>query len=890
MQIQCPKCQTAIETADVAAGSEVTCPKCGSCVRSTEVTQDELDMTGSYATVIEARGVAQPIRLNADEQNELRAIFRPGVALQDRYVLERRLGSGAMGDVWLAQDSKLQRSVAIKVIQPRLLKLGYDPAQFLHESRVGANLIHPAIATVFDHGEHADKLFTVFEYLPGQTLAELIKTRGRLPLDEARLIIGPLAQALDLMHARGIIHRDLKPDNIRADEHGHFKIVDFGLASQFANQSHWGFCGTPAYAAPEQAAQRPCDGRTDQYALAVIVYELLTGQRPCCHKTHADFVQRHPNCVAAIPDDLAPDIPAILASTLLRGLQNDATQRFGSCEEFAVALGCQLLSRPTLETEPILEAEIDWRYGMGEWASVRFGRMKKAQITLTREALWACFRGEIHRWPLTAIHNVELKDKRRSLWFHYQGSRRSKLVGFKFAKRKSPLKAVLLTVAAGPFGMMYSTLVGTVVMANIHFFVFLMVPHRFVELIVPHHFAELLWLGLSYLLIWPLGSLWSAFAVRRFNGTLIGLKSPELCQTFYEALTSQKVSQVPDVSVKNIESLHPPVVLTRGRPTSNFQLLGRLEASGKRREQVEEALMLRAAVMGADVVCDLSDERIPGFQRTSIRLQGTAAKSVDQQGRIEVTARWFADQSRKLSILLMPLGGFVLVLWFIVVSFGAATVIIAQPQLLNDPQLQRKQLGAESLPVAIWTVVAAWPLLLLLLVSLLRWPQLLLAQVAVFATIALRLPLLATSMIFGAAISNNWLLAGQAILLVTDPWSWAALSFGFYSANRSWRIYRYYKSVVQTQDRKMPLNRQLAMIPVIVLSSVFIASYCWIHVQPGLQQSQNPQNQVSQTELVLFQSDLTLGDSCFAAGNLPDALKFYQKATQLSGYKSKSIN
>ena len=281
MQIQCPKCQTAIETVDVAAGSEVTCPKCGSCVRSPAVTQDEQEMTGSYATVIENPAVVQPIRLNSDEQNELRAIFRSGVALQDRYVLERRLGSGAMGDVWLARDSKLQRSVAIKVIQPRLLKLGYDPAQFLHESRVGANLIHPAIATVFDHGEHAGKLFTVFEYLPGQTLGELIKTRGRLPLDEVRLIIGPLAQALDLMHARGIIHRDLKPENIRSDEHGNFKIVDFGLASQFANQSHWGFCGTPAYSAPEQAAQRPCDGRTDQYALAVIAYELLTGQRPC---------------------------------------------------------------------------------------------------------------------------------------------------------------------------------------------------------------------------------------------------------------------------------------------------------------------------------------------------------------------------------------------------------------------------------------------------------------------------------------------------------------------------------------------------------------------------------------------------------------------------------
>ena len=381
MRIQCPKCQTAIETVGVTAGSEVTCPKCGSCVRSKEVAQDELEMTGSYVTVIEDPAVAQAIRLSADEQNELRAIFRPGVALQDRYVLERQLGSGAMGDVWLARDSKLQRSVAIKVIQPRLLKLGYDPAQFLHESRVGANLIHPAIATVFDHGEHANKLFTVFEYLPGQTLAELIKTRGRLPLDEVRLIIGPLTQALDLMHARGIIHRDLKPDNIRADEHGHFKIVDFGLASQFANQSHWLFCGTPAYAAPEQAAQRPCDGRTDQYALAVIAYELLIGQRPCHHKTHAEFIRAHPGCVAAMPEDHLSELSTNIECALLRALHNDPGQRFANCEEFAVALECQFLSRPVLGesfAQPVLDIEVMWRYGMGDWATLRPWRAKNS--------------------------------------------------------------------------------------------------------------------------------------------------------------------------------------------------------------------------------------------------------------------------------------------------------------------------------------------------------------------------------------------------------------------------------------------------------------------------------------------------------------------------------
>ncbi len=852
-------------------------------------------MTRTYATVGEDSAVAEPIQLSADEQNELRAIFRAGVALQDRYVLERRLGSGAMGDVWLARDSKLQRSVAIKVIQPRLLRFGYDPAQFLHESRVGANLIHPAIASVFDHGEHVGKLFTVFEYLPGQTLGELIKTRGRLPLDEVRLIIGPLAQALDLMHARGIIHRDLKPENIRADEHGHFKIVDFGLASQFANQSHWGFCGTPAYAAPEQAAQQPCDGRTDQYALAVIAYELLTGQRPCHHKTTAEFIRLHPACVAVMPEIQALEIPQNIGSALLRSLQNAPSQRFGNCEEFAVALECQMLSRPVSGAEPILEAEVKWRYGMGEWAFARILRARNAHISLTDEALWACFRGEIHCWPLTAIHDIELRSKERKLWFHYQSAGRSKLIGVEFSKPKSQLWAVVLTLLFGPFGMMYSTLFGTVVIALIQGIIgisMLAFPSLWNQFFSERPiFWELYCLGLSGLLTWPIGSVWAAFAVRRRNQALTGMRSPQLGRVLLEKIVSQKATLTTGTADQSANALHPPVALMRGRPISNFQLLRRVEASGKQRWQVEELLMLRAATFGADVVIDLADERIPGFRTTVIRLQGVAAKSVDQQGRTEVTARWFADQTRKLSILLMTLGGLVLVLWFVGIGYFAATLITTQPQFLRYAWM----------PIAIWTGVAAWPLLLAVFVFFLRWPQLLLPQVAVFVIVALRGILLAGSAFIGAVLTNNWLPAAVPILSLLDPSNIGALLLGCYSAGRTWRIYKYYRSVVLPQDRRITLQRCLMMIPIVGMSLVFVVMFCWIHVEGGLQQSQNPsdplsqsvayisgtdqlasqstQGQVSLTEIQTFQSDLELGDSFFLAGKLPDALRYYQKAT-----------
>ena len=145
-------------------------------------------------------------------------------------------------------------------------------SSFAEEARLGASLTHPAIATVFDFGFHSENPFTVFEFIEGETLRELIERRGRLPLDEVRLIIGPIAQALDFAHARRIVHRDLKPENVRATEQRLFKILDLGLAREFSRQEDWRFAGTPAYAAPEQAAERASDGRTDQYALAVIIF------------------------------------------------------------------------------------------------------------------------------------------------------------------------------------------------------------------------------------------------------------------------------------------------------------------------------------------------------------------------------------------------------------------------------------------------------------------------------------------------------------------------------------------------------------------------------------------------------------------------------------------
>ena len=211
--------------------------------------------------------------------------FQNGMVLNDRYLLERELGRGGMGRVFLARDHHLQRKVAIKVMlfqQPAVDNAQRDRQAelFVNEARLGAALNHPAIATVFDYGQFRGAPFAVFEYIEGQNLRSLLGTRKRLSLAETQVLIGPVAEALDAAHRQRTVHRDLKPENLMVLNEGRVKVLDLGLARQFDRQVEWTFAGTPAYAAPEQAAELPVDGRADQYALALIVYEMLTGQRP----------------------------------------------------------------------------------------------------------------------------------------------------------------------------------------------------------------------------------------------------------------------------------------------------------------------------------------------------------------------------------------------------------------------------------------------------------------------------------------------------------------------------------------------------------------------------------------------------------------------------------
>lgn len=344
------------------------------------------------------------------------AAFPPGTMLQGRYVIETELGRGGMGLVYRGRDRRLgDRPVAIKVILPDAERGTLDEAAvraaFEEEARLGANLVHPAIATVYDFGLHNEVPFTVFEYIPGETLGALLRRRGRLPLDEVRLVLGPLAQALDFAHARHIIHRDLKPENIRATEQGPFKVLDLGLARRFLQASDWsGFAGTPAYAAPEQAGGLPCDGRADQYALALIAYESLTGRRLFRGRDARQLLEMHRSQdPCPFLEELPEDVPTAVHRALRRAFEKDPSKRFTTCEEFALALGCRLIVRePAAPPHVLLETDI--KKMSGAWVAERFAihlsRSKPHRLVLTSDSILATSRGTVMRWPLANVESV----------------------------------------------------------------------------------------------------------------------------------------------------------------------------------------------------------------------------------------------------------------------------------------------------------------------------------------------------------------------------------------------------------------------------------------------------------------------------------------------------
>ena len=203
-----------------------------------------------------------------------------------------------------------------------------------------------------------------------------------------------------------MVHRDLKPANIKATDEGDFKILDLGLATEFRRQANWSFCGTPAYASPEQASGLPADGRADQYALALIAWELLAGRRPFVAHGVGELLEMHRSHELPPLSELVSGVPKSVETALRRALSKEPDARYPTCKQFAVALGCQFLSGQAPSTEVLLEADAGVECTWRESFQFRMGGRRAVHLVLGRDSLW-CFRGVVvDRTPLRLIDDV----------------------------------------------------------------------------------------------------------------------------------------------------------------------------------------------------------------------------------------------------------------------------------------------------------------------------------------------------------------------------------------------------------------------------------------------------------------------------------------------------
>jgi serine/threonine-protein kinase len=217
--------------------------------------------------------------------------------LDGRYRVDALVARGGMAAVYLATDTRLERRVAVKVMHPHLADDPETTARFEREARAAARLSHPDVVSVYDQGTDGSDAFLVMEYVPGATLRDVLRDRGRLDAGEALAVMDHVLAALAAAHAAGLVHRDIKPENVLLTADGRVKVADFGLARAAAGTTvttgTTGLFGTAAYLAPEQFTQGTADARSDVYSAGVLLFELLTGTVPFAADSAYALMQRH---------------------------------------------------------------------------------------------------------------------------------------------------------------------------------------------------------------------------------------------------------------------------------------------------------------------------------------------------------------------------------------------------------------------------------------------------------------------------------------------------------------------------------------------------------------------------------------------------------------------
>jgi predicted Ser/Thr protein kinase len=277
-----------------------------------------------------------------------------------QYRIEKKLGCGGMGAVYLAQQTSVSRPAVIKVLRSQLGGSSEGTARFAVEAKAASSLNHPNIVTIYNYGEMEDgTLFLAMEYLAGETLAQCIERCGRLPADRAVHIAAQIASALGEAHAHGVVHRDLKPSNVmlveRAGEVDVVKVLDFGIAKlDGVGVTSAGYVvGTPRYMSPEQLLGQRLDRRSDIYSTGIVLYEMLAGQTPFSSETPLGWMHQHVDVEPKPPSALAKGakIPLPIERVVLRALAKAPADRPQSMEMFALEL-VAALNAPTEPAPP----------------------------------------------------------------------------------------------------------------------------------------------------------------------------------------------------------------------------------------------------------------------------------------------------------------------------------------------------------------------------------------------------------------------------------------------------------------------------------------------------------------------------------------------------------
>ena len=261
-----------------------------------------------------------------------------------RYEVESVLGKGAMGVVYLARDPVIGRRVALKTLSvpSDAEEAGEFRARFLREAQAAGILNHPGIVTVFDAGvDDASGLsFIAMEYIEGRSLRDLLRSGHGFAYSEVARIGAALAAALDYAHSKGVVHRDIKPANVLFTLQGLVKITDFGVARlESSNLTAAGqFIGTPNYMSPEQVEGGVVDGRSDLFSLGVVLFELLTGQRPFAGQSLTEVAYKIVHEPARIPSQMRPGVPSAFNPVVLKLLEKDPNRRYGRGSDVARAL------------------------------------------------------------------------------------------------------------------------------------------------------------------------------------------------------------------------------------------------------------------------------------------------------------------------------------------------------------------------------------------------------------------------------------------------------------------------------------------------------------------------------------------------------------------------